>query len=232
MRDAESPRLEPSVRRALSVVLTAAGIVLIGVAALHYARGARAQRDGSEILRERFASGYTPIAMANSDRDELPRGSVLAVAAGYPFGQPIARIRIPSARMDWVVFGGTDDATLEKGPGHVPGTALPGQEGPPENCVLTAHRDSHFRNLGWLRKGHTIELETAAGTKTYRVVSREIVTPKTVRVLAATPAARLTLITCYPFTYIGPAPQRLVVVAEPVGATKKVSGAPGKVSGE
>ena len=203
-------------RRALSVALTAAGVALIGAAVLHYARGARAQREGSEILRKQFERGYAPAAAAKSDRDELPRGSVLSVAAGYPFGQPIARIRIPSARMDWVVFGGTDDATLEKGPGHVPGTAPPGSEGPPENCVITAHRDSHFRNLGWLRKGHMIELETAAGTKTYRVVSREIVTPKDVRVLAATPAARLTLITCYPFTYIGAAPERLVVVAEPV----------------
>jgi sortase A len=210
-------------RRALSVALTAAGVALMGIAALHYARGARAQRDGSEVLRRQFASGYTPIAAAESDRDDLPRGSVLSVAAGYPFGQPIARIRIPSARMDWVVFGGADDATLEKGPGHVPGTAMPGQDGPPENCVITAHRDSHFRNLGWLRKGHTVELETAAGTKTYRVVSREIVTPKEVRVLAATPRPRLTLITCYPFTYIGSAPQRLVVVAEPIGAKVRAS---------
>jgi sortase A len=150
------------------------------------------------------------------------------VAAGYPFGQPIARIRIPSARMDWVVFGGADDATLEKGPGHVPGTAMPGQDGPPENCVITAHRDSHFRNLGWLRKGHTVELETAAGTKMYRVVSREIVTPKEVRVLAATPRPRLTLITCYPFTYIGSAPQRLVVVAEPIGNTRRAAAIPAK----
>ena len=210
-------------RRVLALVLTAAGVVLMGAAALHYARGARAQREGAEVLRKRFADGYTPSAMAKSDRDELPRGSVLSVAAGYPFGQPIAKIRIPSARMDWVVFGGTDDKTLEKGPGHVPGTALPNQDGPPENCVITAHRDSHFRNLGWLRKGHMIELETEAGTKKYRVVSREIVTPKTVRVLAATPAPRLTLITCYPFTYIGAAPERLVVVAEPIGARTRAS---------
>ena len=208
-------------RRTLSAALTVAGLALVGIALLHYARGERAQREGSEALRKQFASGYTPVAMPAHQRDNLPRGSVLSVAAGYPFGQPIARIRIPIAKMDWVVFGGTDDATLEKGPGHVPGTAMPGQDGPPENCVITAHRDSHFRNLGWLRKGHVIELETAAGTKKYRVVSREIVTPKTVRVLAATPAPRLTLITCYPFTYIGAAPERLVVVAEPMGAARK-----------
>jgi len=212
-------------RRTLSAALTVAGLALVGIALLHYARGERAQREGSEALRKQFASGYTPVAMPAHQRDNLPRGSVLSVAAGYPFGQPIARIRIPIAKMDWVVFGGTDDATLEKGPGHVPGTAMLGQDGPTENCVITAHRDSHFRNLGWLRKGHVIELETAAGTKKYRVVSREIVTPKTVRVLAATPAPRLTLITCYPFTYIGSAPERLVVVAEPLPSVRKVSGA-------
>jgi LPXTG-site transpeptidase (sortase) family protein len=210
-------------RRTLSAALTVAGLALVGVALLHYARGERAQREGGEALRKRFASGYTPVAMPAHQRDALPRGSVLSVAAGYPFGQPIARIRIPIAKMDWVVFGGTDDATLEKGPGHVPGTAMPGQDGPPENIVITAHRDSHFRNLGWLRKGHVIELETAAGTKKYRVVSREIVTPKTVRVLAATPAPRLTLITCYPFTYIGSAPERLVVVAEPMAGARKAA---------
>jgi sortase A len=82
--------------------------------------------------------------------------------------------------------------------------------------VITAHRDSHFRRLGWLRKGHVVELETAAGTMKYRVVSREIVTPQTVRVLNATKKPRLTLITCYPFDFIGSAPKRLIVVAEPM----------------
>jgi sortase A len=189
---------------------------LIGFAVLHYARGARAQSEGREALRNRAARGYAPVTLAEGRQDDLPRGSTLPAAAGYPFGEPIARIRIPSAEMDWVVFGGTDDATLERGPGHVPGTAMPGQDGPPENCVITAHRDSHFRHLGWLRKGHTIELETPAETKKYRVVSREIVTPETIRVLAPAPKPRLTLITCYPFNYIGPAPKRLVVVAEPI----------------
>ena len=226
MRDDVSPRSEPSVRRSrserrgprrvLSLVFTAAGAVLIGVAVLHYGRGARGQSEGRKVFERRLAGGYTPVSQSVERRDDLPRASAVPAAAGYPFGQPIARIRIPVAEMDWVVFGGTDDATLEKGPGHVPGTAMPGSDGPPQNCVITAHRDMHFRHLGWLRKGHVIELETPAGTKRYRVVSREIVTPKTVRVLDPTPKPRLTLITCYPFTYIGSAPKRLVVVAEPI----------------
>ena len=205
-----------TLRRFLSLFFTVAGVVLIGVAALYYARGARGQSEGRKTFERQLAGGYTPVAQSAERRDDLPRASAVPAAAGYPFGQPIARLRIPVAEMDWIVFGGTDDATLEKGPGHVPGTAMPGSDGPPQNCVITAHRDMHFRHLGWLRKGHVIELETPAGTKRYRVVSRQIVTPKTVRVLDPTPKPRLTLITCYPFTYIGSAPERLVVVAEPI----------------
>ena len=142
--------------------------------------------------------------------------AVEASAPAYPWGKPVARLRIPSAQIDCIVFGGADQATLEKGPGHVPGTEMPGADTARKNCVITAHRDSHFRHLGWLRKGHRIELETPAGETLYRVVSREIVKPDAVRVLQPTKSPRLTLITCYPFNYIGAAPERLVVVAEPV----------------
>ena len=75
------------------------------------------------------------------------------------------------------------NATLEKGPGHVPGSELPGEDTGRKNCVITAHRDSNFRHLGWLRKGHRLSLETPAGKMLdYRVVSREIVKPDAVRV--------------------------------------------------
>jgi sortase A len=215
-------------RRAVSGLLIVAGAGLIAAAALHYSRGSRAQEEGREALSRSMASGYMAVSSqgvparvesATARRDDLPRSGAEPPAANYPMGQPIGRLRVPVAQMDWVVFGGADDATLEKGPGHVPGTAMPGQDGTYENCVITAHRDSHFRHLGWLRKGHTIELETpSSGVRRYRVVSREIVTPKTIRVLAPTKKPRLTLITCYPFTYIGPAPKRLVVVAEPIAA--------------
>jgi sortase A len=216
-------------RRAVSGLLILAGAGLIAATALHYSRGSRAQEEGRETLARSTSRGYTAVSAtavsaraeaASAARDDLPRMGAERPATNYPMGQPIGRLRIPVAQMDWVVFGGADDATLEKGPGHVPGTAMPGQDGTYENCVITAHRDSHFRHLGWLRKGHTIELETpSSGVRRYRVVSREIVTPKTIRVLAPTKTPRLTLITCYPFTYIGPAPKRLVVVAEPIATS-------------
>jgi sortase A len=211
-------------RRALSALLIVAGAALLGAVALHYLRGARAQEEGANALRRGIAGGYATVPTKAdrppARRDDLPRSGHGHPAANYPIGQPLGHLRIPSARMDWVVFAGADDATLEKGPGHVPGTAMPGEDGSYENCVITAHRDSHFRNLGWLRRGHGIELETPSGVRRYRVVSLEIVTPKTVRVLAPSKTPRLTLITCYPFTYIGPAPKRLVVVAEEISSSR------------
>jgi sortase A len=211
-------------RRLVSGLLITAGAALIAAAVLHYVRGARAQEEGQEALRRSVAGGYTAVSDGSAPpirHEDLPRSGYDRPAPDYPTGAPLGRLRIPSARMDWVVFAGADDSTLEKGPGHVPGTAMPGQDGGYENCVITAHRDSHFRRLGWLRKGHTIELETpSSGVRRYRVVSREIVTPKTVRVLAPTKKPRLTLITCYPFTYIGPAPKRLIIVAEPIAGSR------------
>jgi LPXTG-site transpeptidase (sortase) family protein len=214
-----------NLRRVFSGAFVLAGVALLAAVVLHYARGARAQEEGSEALRRGIAGGFTPVSTRPEEaRDDLPRTGYERPPANYPTGQPLGRIRIPSAKMDWVVFGGADDATLDKGPGHVPGTAMPGQDGGYENCVITAHRDAHFRNLGWLRAGHIIELETpSSGVRRYRVVSREIVTPKTVSVLAPTKKPRLTLITCYPFTYIGPAPKRLVIVAEPVARPRSRS---------
>jgi sortase A len=209
-------------RRIFGSLLIAAGLGLCLAAGIHYLRGSLAQTQGRAQFEAILARPAAAVPSPRPAPRENP-GIVSASAPGpppaatYPYGQPIARIRIPSAEIDAVVFGGSDSAMLEKGPGHVPGTALPGADGPPHNCVITGHRDSHFRHLGWLRPGHTIELDTPSGSSTYRIIQREIVRPDAVSVLAPTEKPRLTLITCYPFNYIGPAPQRLVLIAEPVG---------------
>jgi len=226
-------------RSLVSASLVLAGLVLLGLAGLHYLRGYQAQTAGKRAWEEsrittvafRPAASSPPQSPAAPAPSPPPRpasakedpgiaASLPPPAANekpYPYGRPVARLRIPSAEIDNIVFGGADQAVLEKGPGHIPGSELPGEETGRKNCVITAHRDSHFRHLGWLRKGHRIELETPDGGQTsYRVVSREIVKPDTVRVLQPTPKPRLTLITCYPFNYVGAAPKRLVVVAEPI----------------
>ncbi|MDQ2978288.1 MAG: class D sortase [Acidobacteriota bacterium] len=212
-------------RRTVSMLLICAGVALCGWAARHYVRGWRAQAEGRRALaggasarHHRENPGIDPV----SDRlglfgEESPGGVARtegSIPGGYPYGEAIARLKIPSAGIDSVVFAGADGETLEKGPGHVPGTEMPGGTAR-SNCVITGHRDSHFRHLGWLKPGNEIELDSPAGNRRYRVVSREIVAPDAVRVLQATTAPRLTLITCYPFNYVGPAPRRLVVVAEP-----------------
>ena len=188
------------------------GLALCAAAALHYARGYAAQSEGLREWDERSRAASGRPADENPGIVTASRRSSTADA-----GAPVARIRIPSARIDYVVFEGTDSATLEKGPGHVPGTQLPGAPPGANNCVITGHRDSHFRRLGWVQRGHRIQIESPAGkVQTFQVVSRRIVNPTAVEVLAPSPSPRLTLITCYPFNYVGPAPRRLVLVAEPV----------------
>ncbi len=213
-------------RRVLGTGLIGAGLGLCAAAALHYWRGTVAQREGLaelERLRPTAVDPISPIQELAQTQTPTENPSVSEASVPtptpeptYPYGRPLARLRIPSAEIDVVVFGGADSTVLEKGPGHVPGTALPGVAAPPNNCVITGHRDSHFRHLGWLKPGHQIELETPEGETTYRIVRREIVKPDAVSVLAPTEKARLTLITCYPFNFIGPAPERLVLIAEPL----------------
>ena len=202
-----------NVRRILGLLLIVAGVFLCAIVALHFLGGFEAQKAGRRILEERQAVRQP--SAGSPERVPAPAGGNFPQLS--PRGQPVARLRIPSAHIDVIVFGGSDPDILEKGPGHVPGTELPGRQSGLNNCVITAHRDSYFRNLGWLRAGQRVELEAPEGKENYRVVSRELVDPSAVRVLMPTPKKRLTLITCYPFTFIGPAPQRLVVVAEPEG---------------
>ena len=198
-------------RRLVSTLMIMTGVALCGIAALHYVRGYRAQADGIRAWDEAGTPGSRP-ADENPGIVTVSRRSGSASA-----GAPVARIRIPSAKIDYIVFEGTDAKTLEKGPGHVPGTQLPGAPEVQKNCVITGHRDSHFRRLGWVQKGQRIELEAPGGKKEeFRVVSRRVVEPTAVEVLAPTRDVRLTLITCYPFNYVGPAPHRLVIVAERV----------------
>ncbi|HEY6051832.1 MAG TPA: class D sortase [Thermoanaerobaculia bacterium] len=217
-------------RRTASLLLITAGLALFGIAARHYFLGWQAQRDGraafeaSQATRVDHRLENPGLALASSRAGGTSAPSAAAATPGglpegYPYGEPIARLRIPAAEIDAIVFGGADQKILEKGPGHVPGTELPGRSTDIRNCVITGHRDSHFRHLGWLRPGSEVDLQAEHATRRYRVVSREIVTPDTIRVLQPTATARLTLITCYPFNYVGPAPKRLVVVAEPAEGT-------------
>lgn len=136
----------------------------------------------------------------------------VAVTAGGLIG----RIEIPRLGLSEVVIEGSDAATLRRAVGHVPGTPLPGQAG---NVAITGHRDSFFRPLRKIRQDDLIRLTTLQGEYLYRVVSTGIVNPGDVEVLDSYGGQVLTLVTCYPFYFVGRAPQRFIVRAERVTAT-------------
>jgi sortase A len=132
----------------------------------------------------------------------------------------IGRIAIPRLNVRAVVQEGVDAETLRRSVGHVPGTALPGEEG---NVGLAGHRDSFFRGLRDVKKDDLIKVETFDREYKYVVDSTKIVGPKEVQVLAATRENVLTLVTCYPFNYIGNAPRRFIVRARQVSVNQRES---------
>jgi sortase A len=122
----------------------------------------------------------------------------------------IGRLEIPRLNVSVMVIEGDDVETLARAVGHVPGTALPWQRG---NAVFAGHRDTFFRPLKDLREGDVIRLMTTRGAFEYRVTRTKVVPPTDVSVLAPSPDRSLTLVTCYPFVYVGKAPQRFIVHA-------------------
>lgn len=126
-------------------------------------------------------------------------------------GRPIGLIEIPRLGLSSVVLEGDDTAALLLGVGHLSDTPLPWHGG---NTVFAAHRDTFFRPLAHIRKGDVIKFSTADAALEYVVKELKVVEPTAVEVLEPTSAATLTLITCFPFDYIGPAPQRFIVRAE------------------
>ena len=125
-------------------------------------------------------------------------------------GALIARLRIPRIDLDVAIIEGTRPRDLLRAPGHLSGSAFPGE---PQNCIVAGHRDLHFKRLGELRDGDRIELVRAGEVFFYQVESTQIVAPTRRDVLEPGNQALLTLITCYPFRYVGPAPKRYVVTA-------------------
>jgi len=137
-----------------------------------------------------------------------------AVRPRVRHGNTLAELEIPRLRMSVVVFEGADESILRIGAGHIPGTALPGGRG---NVGITAHRDTFFRPLRNIHPNDSIQLTTPAGVAEYVVTKTEIVRPTEMEVLANAPGRDLTLVTCYPFSFVGRAPERFIVFARRIG---------------
>lgn len=125
----------------------------------------------------------------------------------------VGRIDIPRLGISVIVMEGVDAKTLRRAVGHIPGTALPGEPG---NIGISAHRDTFFRPLRNIRRNDIITLTTLRGEYRYRVLTTRIVSPENVAVLDPSTSQILTLVTCYPFYFVGSAPNRFIVRAERV----------------
>ena len=189
-------------------VALAVGVVcLVTWGALHTGR----LRDAGHEL-ERFAVVRAAAQIAEPELDLWDRERIAAWrrALNDPAPAPLGVLRIPKIRLEVAILPGTEEPALNRAVGHIDATALPGTDG---NSGIAGHRDGFFRGLKDIARDDVIELETLSGKEVYRVERVWIVDPSDVSVLEPTPVRSLTLVTCYPFYYVGPAPQRYIVRA-------------------
>ena len=183
-------------------------VCLVTWGALHIdgALGARRELDRFAVQ----AAGLETPAAPDLSLWGMERIIAWRQALSEPSPPPLAVLRIPKIHLEVAVLRGTDDVALNRAVGHIEDTALPGTEG---NSGIAGHRDGFFRGLKDIAPEDVIELETLRGRELYRVERTWVVAPEDVSVLDPTPARSLTLVTCYPFYHIGPAPQRYIVRA-------------------
>jgi sortase A len=162
------------------------------------------------------AKSYQFRHRAALDQVRVDTPAAVEVPTSVPAGSVIGSLDIPRLGASAIIAEGDDDATLDVAIGHLPDTPLPWLDG---NSALAGHRDTFFRPLRHIRIGDEVRVSTVQGEFRYRVHETRIVSPDDLSVLAPTGRPTLTLITCYPFSYIGTAPQRFIVRAERVPST-------------
>jgi sortase A len=194
------------VRRVVGQSFVAVGALLLSFAGARYAQGA---------LRQDAARRAWEAAQAQSALNVANAGlEAFGIGGPWEIGSPIARLVIPAIELDEIVMEGVGDEELNAGPGHLPGSVLPGERG---NAVISAHRDRHFSRLGALQVGDEITTETAGHRRLKWIVIARRVVRSHEPALFSTPDPTLTLTTCWPIQYIGPSPERLIITAKPVG---------------
>jgi sortase A len=181
----------------LARLLMAVGCGCLVAVGLSLGEAASFQKAAAQTFERELVAERDPVSAATTP--------VTAVIHG-----PIGRLEIPRLNVSVMVMEGDDDATLARAAGHLPDTALPWDGG---HAVIAGHRDTFFRPLKNIRQGDQIRMTTARGTFDYRVIRTDIVEPGDVSVIAPTPMRSLTLVTCYPFAYVGSAPKRFIIHA-------------------
>ena len=235
----EKPQGSASSRwlRLIQYTAAIAGVLLVGIWFAAWVHGkVMSRRDLASFETARAA--HVDVEVAPMVQSETPAGASVDTslwAEGrtreyresllHDFGVPLAVMRIRKLEIEVPVLPGTDDLTLNRGVGWIQGTAAPGTDG---NFAVAGHRDGFFRRLKDIKLGDTIEVETLDGSRTYVVDELTIVDPSNVSVLAERDLPSVTLVTCYPFYFVGSAPQRFIVRAsvserQPSGPTEEAA---------
>jgi sortase A len=204
MRESSTRR----VARWLEICFWAMGCLALGYCAFLWGRAQYDQAEGKWALEHILPGDPTTVTGPTRRPPDNAEGSL------------VGRIDIPRLDLSVVVFEGTSDSTLARGVGHLRGSAGPGERG---NLVLAGHRDTFFRDLRYIQEGDAVNVMGPQGEFEYQVESVAIVEPDQTEVLKPGDGATLTLITCYPFRYIGNAPQRFIVRATKIGEARHSS---------
>ncbi len=186
----------PTPRKLIPPVLMVLGVVLLFYVASQYWGMYHTQEQLAREWEHQAATANVPGHAALSPQDML------------------TRVIVKKIGLDAIVVEGASRKQLSEGPGHMKETAMPGEVG---NAVITGHRDTFFRHIYELNKGDEIVVRRAGQVFRFEVTGKKIVYPEDVSVIRPTADAQLTLITCYPTYYIGPAPKRLVVFSRLAG---------------
>lgn len=206
---------------------------LAGIAALcsYAVLRVSAERDRRAEVQAFLAARHAALSDTATDRLHDPTGhvdqSLWSAERVRAFRQTTLRetpqglLRIPALHLVVPIYPDTSASELDRGVGHVEGTAPLNSAG---NAAIAGHRDGFFRSLRRVRLGQTLYVETLGTTRRYRVVETRIVSPSDVSVLAPTALPSVTLVTCYPFYFVGPAPKRFIVRAEILPIRRQAAG--------
>jgi sortase A len=188
-----------------SFCIIVAGLWFSGTNSYKFLKGYLLFKTGNVNVYEELEETIEVVKASKLDEDELPL---------YPIrpnkGDLVGNLYIPKLDANLPIFYGTDEDELEKGVGHFTGSVLPGEH---DNSVLSGHRDTVFRRLGEVGKNDLLIVTTSAGEFTYKVRQVRIVDEDDRTVIVPKPLPTLTLSTCYPFDFIGAAPDRYILVA-------------------
>jgi sortase A len=213
--------------RRIELGLLVAGVLLLAVFLTAYAQRTTMSRAAlnqfNEVKRERISPAVKRTFADRTYKVDFNLWSTKRVAdyresLGHSFDPPLAVLRIRKVSLEVPVFEGVDDLTLNRAVGYIPGMSLPGEGG---NVGIAGHRDGFFRVLKDVAPGDMMELETLDRIDIYRVDNIVIVDKNDSSALLPSEDPKLTLVTCYPFYFVGSAPKRYIVVASLV-----TSGAP------